>query len=44
MHAGDILWVPVRPERDWWQITKDVLSMGAQLATIWLVVDSISAE
>jgi polysaccharide export outer membrane protein len=38
---GDIVWVPQRPERDWWQITKDLLSVAAQLATIWLVVDSV---
>ncbi len=42
--AGDVIWVPVRPERDWWQITKDVFSIGAQLATIWLVIDSTKAK
>ncbi len=42
--AGDVIWVPIRAERDWWQITKDVLSIGAQIATIWLVIDSVSAD
>jgi protein involved in polysaccharide export with SLBB domain len=42
--AGDVIWVPFRTERDWWQITKDVLSIGAQIATIWLVVDSVSGN
>jgi protein involved in polysaccharide export with SLBB domain len=41
---GDVIWVPMRPERDWWQITKDILSIGAQIATIWLVVDSMSGN
>lgn len=41
---GDIVWVPERPERDWWQVTKDVLSIAAQLATIWLVVDSVRGD
>jgi len=39
---GDVIWVPLSPERDWWQIAKDVISIGAQIATIWLVVDSVS--
>jgi polysaccharide export outer membrane protein len=37
---GDIIWVPERAERDWWQVAKDVLSVAAQMATIWLVVDA----
>jgi protein involved in polysaccharide export with SLBB domain len=40
--AGDIVWVPKRPDYSWWGITKDVLTVAAQLATVWLVVDSIS--
>jgi protein involved in polysaccharide export with SLBB domain len=42
--AGDVIWVPLRPERDWWQIAKDVISIGAQVATIWLVIDSTSGN
>jgi polysaccharide export outer membrane protein len=44
IYAGDVIWVPVRSERDWWEVTKDVLSIGAQLATIWLVIDSTSGH
>jgi polysaccharide export outer membrane protein len=40
--AGDIVWVPEQPGRDWWQITKDLLQIAAQAATVWLVVDSIT--
>jgi protein involved in polysaccharide export with SLBB domain len=42
--AGDIIWVPRRPDYSWWGITKDVLAVAAQLATVWLVVDSISSN
>jgi protein involved in polysaccharide export with SLBB domain len=41
---GDIIWVPARLERDWWQVTKDVLALAAQIATIWLVVDTTSGK
>jgi len=42
VRAGDIVWVPKRPDYSWWGITKDVLTVAAQIATVWLVVDSIS--
>lgn len=35
---GDQLWVPERPDISPWQYMRDVLVVGAQLATIWLVV------
>lgn len=35
---GDQLWVPERPDISPWQYLRDVLVVGAQLATIWLVV------
>jgi hypothetical protein len=41
---GDIIWVPTVPERDWWEITKDVLTIVAQVATIWLVVDGTTGK
>jgi protein involved in polysaccharide export with SLBB domain len=40
--AGDIIWVPKRPDYSWWGITKEVLTVAAQIATVWLVVDSIT--
>lgn len=40
--AGDIIWVPKRPDHSWWGTTKDILSVAAQVATVWLVVDSIT--
>ncbi len=42
VRAGDIVWVPKRPDYSWWGITKDILMVAAQIATVWLVVDSIT--
>jgi hypothetical protein len=44
IRPGDIIWVPRKPEPDWWQITKDVLQILAQIATIYLVVDSVYSK
>jgi protein involved in polysaccharide export with SLBB domain len=41
---GDIIWVPKRPDYSWWGITKDILTVAAQVATVWLVVDSITRD
>lgn len=35
---GDTIWVPERPERDWYALFKDTLTITAQLATIFLVI------
>jgi len=40
IEPGDMIWVPPREERDWWQITREFLSTAAQVATIYLVIDS----
>jgi len=44
VRAGDIIWVPKRPDYSWWGITKDILTVAAQIATVWLVVDSIAND
>ncbi len=38
IEPGDTVWVPRTPDRDWWEITKEVLLVAAQVATIYLVV------
>jgi protein involved in polysaccharide export with SLBB domain len=35
---GDTIWVPEKPERDWFSVFKDSIVILSQLATIWLVV------
>lgn len=42
IRPGDIIWIPRRPDREWWKITKDVLQVLAQLATIYVVADEVS--
>jgi protein involved in polysaccharide export with SLBB domain len=36
---GDRIWVPERTPRSTWDVTKDVLLMAGQLATIFIVID-----
>jgi len=42
IEPGDTVWVPRTPDRDWWEITKEVLIALAQVATIYLVIDSVN--
>jgi len=36
---GDEVWVPERPESDWWQTVRDVASFAGSLATAYLLID-----
>ena len=36
---GDTIWVPRKPERDYWKIFRDTVLVAAQLATLYLVVE-----
>ena len=36
---GDEVWVPEKPDRNWWVIAKDVLAFAASIATVYLVID-----
>lgn len=40
VNAGDIIWIPEKKERDGWETFRDVVWMLAQIATIFLVIDS----
>ena len=37
--AGDIIWVPRKPHRDWWEIFRDTVAVAAQLATVALIIE-----
>jgi polysaccharide export outer membrane protein len=37
---GDTIWVPEKPDRDWFSVFKEGLTVTTQLATIWLVIRS----
>ncbi len=39
---GDTVWVPEKKDRDWWQITREIAIFLGSIATIALVVDSVS--
>ena len=38
--AGDIIWVPRKPDRDYWKIFRDTMLVMGQLATVYLVVQN----
>lgn len=40
LEAGDIIWVPRRPDRNWWALFSQTIAVVAQLATIYLIVDN----
>lgn len=44
VRPGDIVWVPRRSERQFWNIFKDFVVILAQVATIYIVVDQIASE
>jgi protein involved in polysaccharide export with SLBB domain len=44
VRPGDIIWVPRKSDRSFWQAVKDVVTVLAQAATIYIVVDQITSE
>lgn len=38
---GDIIWVPRKPQRDWWTIFRDTSAIMAQLATVYLIIQNV---
>lgn len=40
LEPGDTIWIPETPHRDYWELFKDFMTVAAQLATVYLVVDS----
>ncbi len=41
LEAGDIIWVPRKPDRNWWGLFNQTITILAQLATIYLIVDNV---
>lgn len=37
---GDRIWVPRKTDRDYWKIFLDIMLVAAQIATVYLVIDS----
>lgn len=38
---GDLVWVPEKPDRDWWRITRETAVFLAQIGTLVVIVDSV---
>ncbi len=36
---GDEVWVPEKPERNWWQVARETVAFVASVATVYLVID-----
>ena len=39
LQPGDIVWVPRKPDRDWWEIFRQTIAIAAQVATVYIVID-----
>jgi len=39
LEPGDIIWVPRKSDRNWWELFQQTITMVAQLATVYIVVD-----
>ncbi len=39
VEIGDTIFIPEKPEMDYWRLSRDIIAVIAQLATSYLVVD-----
>ncbi|MBN1826477.1 MAG: SLBB domain-containing protein [Candidatus Eisenbacteria bacterium] len=39
LEPGDTIWIPEKPDRDYWALFKDFMTVAAQVATVYIVVD-----
>jgi hypothetical protein len=44
VRPGDIIWVPRKSDKSLWDTVKDVMTVAAQAATIYVVVDQVTSE
>lgn len=44
VRPGDIIWVPRKSDKGFWDVVKDVLTILAQAATIYIVVDQVTSK
>ena len=40
IELGDMIFIPEKPDVDYWQLTKDIMSIAAQIATVIIVVQN----
>ncbi|NNE10185.1 MAG: hypothetical protein HKN20_16620 [Gemmatimonadetes bacterium] len=41
---GDVVYIPEKPERDWWRTVQDVTRFAASIATVYLVIDQATSK
>jgi polysaccharide export outer membrane protein len=41
IEPGDTIWVPEKPERDYWELFKDFVTISASVATVVLVIQQV---
>jgi protein involved in polysaccharide export with SLBB domain len=44
IEVGDTIFVPERPEVDWWVLVTEIVAIAAQLATVYLVIERASEK
>lgn len=44
LDPGDVVWVPERPETDWWSVTREIASFLTSIATVYIVVDQATGN
>lgn len=44
LEPGDIIWVPRKSDRDWWEFFRQTIAIIAQIATVYIVVDRAIAK
>lgn len=42
--SGDRIWVPRKPDRNYWQILRDTIMVAGQMATIYLVIHNTTRK
>ena len=42
IEPGDTIWVPEKPERDYWELFKDFVTVSASVATVILVIQQVT--
>ncbi len=40
--VGDMIFIPEKPDIDYWVLTKDIMSIAAQLATVIIVIQNVA--
>lgn len=44
IEIGDTIFVPEKPETDWWALFKDFMRIAAEAATVWLVIERATSN